>query len=448
MKKLLLPRVCIVGRTNVGKSALFNKLADEKRALVFDQIGITRDPLVDTSSWLGYTYEIIDTAGFLPTLKKEKNDIAARSLLHGEKYIKSANVILFVVDAVVGYVEEDIRLFSFVKKIGIPIIVILNKVDTKIAQDSIDELMYVLQSDRYIALSAIHSRGIADLQELILKEIDWKQFEEKESDTNPYFSVALLGRPNVGKSSIVNIIAEEEISIISDVAGTTREAISKALYTEDNFTITISDTAGVRKSRSVEDRIEELMVSNTMRTVQKSHLVLMVIDINDDALFDQDITLAIKAFEDFGKAILIIWNKLDLLPKNSDPLKIIKEKTAKYKHFFDIVPQILFSAKTKRNKEKLIPEIKALWARYSQRIDSKEVYLYIKELLSQKSLFKIQQKLQIQSLHIIKTSPPTFVIRSRQYALFGSSEVNFLTNHLRKQFDFKGVPIIWKINND
>ncbi len=247
MKKLLLPRVCIVGRTNVGKSALFNKLADEKRALVFDQIGITRDPLVDTSSWLGHTYEIIDTAGFLPTLKKEKNDIVARSLLHGEKYIKSANVILFVVDAVVGYVEEDIRLFSFVKKLGIPVIVILNKVDTKIAQDSIDELMYVLQNDRYIALSAIHSRGIADLQALILKEIDWKKFEEKESDTNSYFSVALLGRPNVGKSSIVNIIAEEEISIISDVAGTTREAISKALYTEDNFTITISDTAGVRK---------------------------------------------------------------------------------------------------------------------------------------------------------------------------------------------------------
>lgn len=448
MKNVLMPRVCIVGRTNVGKSALFNKLADEKRALVFDQAGITRDPLIDTVSWLGHTYEIIDTAGFLPSLKKEKNDIVARSLVHGEKYIKSANLILFVIDAVVGYVEEDIRLFSFIKKLNIPIIVILNKVDTKVGQDSINELMYVLQNHSYIALSAMHSKGIEDLQGLILQQIDWKEFEEKENVTHPYFSVALLGRPNVGKSSIVNIIAEEEISIISDVAGTTREAISKALYTEDNFKITISDTAGVRKARSIEDRIEELMISNTMKTVQKSHLVLMVIDINDSALLDQDITLAIKAFEDFGKGILIIWNKIDLLPKHSDPLKLIKEKTAKYKHFFDVVPQVLFSAKTKRNKEKLIPEIKALWARYSQRLDSKEVHVYIKELLSQKSLFKIQQKLQIQSLHVIKTAPPSFIIKSRQYALFGSSEVNFLTNQLRKKFDLKGVPIIWKINNE
>jgi GTP-binding protein len=448
MKKLLMPRVCIVGRTNVGKSALFNKLADDKRALVFDEIGVTRDPLVDTASWLGHTYEIIDTAGFLPTLKKEKNDIAARALLHGEKYIRSADLILFVVDALVGYVEEDIRLFSFIKKLGVPIIVVLNKVDTKKAQDSLEELLYVLQNHSYISISAAHSRGIEDLQGLIVNQIDWSRYHEEEEGKHPYFSVALLGRPNVGKSSIANILAEEEISIISDVAGTTREAISKDLYTEDNFKITISDTAGVRKSRAVEDRIEELMVSNTMRTVQKSHLVLMVIDINDDQLLDQDITLAIKAFEDFGKAILIIWNKIDLLPKNSDPLKLIKEKTLKYKHFFDIVPQIIFSAKTKRNKEKLIPEIKGLWGRYSQRIESREVYTYIKELLSQKSLFKIQQKLQIQSLHVIKTAPPTFIIKSRQYALFGKSEINFLTNHLRKKFDLKGIPVIWKINNE
>lgn len=443
-----MPRVSIVGRTNVGKSALFNKLADEKRALVFDEIGVTRDPLVDTASWMGYNYEIIDTAGFLPTLKKQKNDIAARALLHGERYITTSDLIIFVVDGAVGYVEEDLRLFSYLKKMSVPIIVVINKIDTKQAQENAEEMTFVLQEERYISISAIHSKSITDLQELILKNIDWKLYEKQAEVSCPYFSVALLGRPNVGKSSIMNIIANEEISIISDVAGTTREAVSTSLLTEDSFHITISDTAGVRKSRSIEERIEELMVSNTMKTIQKSHIVLMVLDINDTEIFDQDMTLAMHAFEQLAKGILIIWNKIDLLPKNSDPLKIIKEKTKKYKHFFDIVPNLLFSAKTERNKEKLIPEIKALWKRYNQRVDGKEVFIYIREILAQKPLIKMQQKLQIQSLHIIKTAPPTLVIRSRQYALFGSSEVNFLTNQLRKKFDLYGVPVIWKINNE
>lgn len=444
MNTKIYPRVTIVGRSNVGKSALFNKLANDKRALVYDEMGVTRDPLVDLSSWKDYTYEIIDTAGFLPTLKKQKNDIVAKSILHGEKYITSSDLIIFVVDGTVGYTQEDLHLFSYIKKINAPIIIVINKIDTKEAEENYLQMTDVLQAGKCIAISAIHSKGISDIQDMITENINWTSYQNQEKSDNEYFHVALLGRPNVGKSSIMNIIAEEEISIVSDVAGTTREAISKDILTKDAFQITLSDTAGVRKSRSIEERIEELMVSNTMKTIKKSHIVIMVIDINDNELYDQDINLAMHAFNTLHKGILVIWNKIDLLKKESDPLKIIKEKTEKYKHFFDIVPQIIFSALTKRNKEKVVPAIKSLWQRYKQRFDSKEIYMLIHEHMQKTPLVKIKQKLQIQSIHVIKTAPPTFVIKSRQHELFTNSEITFLSNSLRKHFDLLGVPIIWK----
>lgn len=438
------PRVTIVGRSNVGKSALFNKLANDKRALVYDEEGVTRDPLVDLSSWCDFTYQVIDTAGFLPTLKKQKNDIVAKSILHGEEYIQTSDMILFVVDGTVGYTQEDLKLFSYVKKISIPICIVINKIDTKLGEEEYLQMVGTLQEGNTIGISAIHSKGISDLQDLIIKNIDWSKYVGKIENDNEYFKVVLLGRPNVGKSSIMNVLMEEDISIVSDVAGTTREAISKDIITEDNFKITLSDTAGVRKSRSIEERIEELMVSNTMKTIDKSHIVIMVLDISSQDLYDQDINLVMRAFYDLHKAVLIIWNKVDLLKKNEDPFKIIKEKTEKYSHFFDIVPQIIFSAITKRNKEMVIPAIKKLWHRYKQRFEGKEIYTIVNEAFLKTPLVKIKQKLQIQSIHVLKTCPPTFCIKSRQHKLFGPSEITFLSNKVRKKFDLSGVPIVWK----
>lgn len=438
------PNVCIVGRSNVGKSALFNKLAETKRALVYDELGVTRDPIVDTSEWKGYTYTIIDTAGFLMSHKKIKNEITEKALVKATEYIHSADVILFVIDGTIGYTNEDRHIWSYVKKLDIPIIIVINKIDTKIAQDEYEHLIGVLQEDNHIAISAIHSHSVNELQDMIITTISWDKWQNKEMETKEYFGVALLGKPNVGKSSITNILVKENISIISPIAGTTREAISKQIE-ENNIEITISDTAGVRKSRSINERIEELMVSNTMKTIEKSHIVIMVFDISEEELYDQDIKLIMHAFNNLHRAVLVIWNKIDLVPTD-DIKQIIKNKTAPYTHFFDIIPQIYFSAKENNEGKIIIDALTHLWKRYKKRFDSREIRMILKEAMHKTPLYRIKQELQFQSLSVIKNAPPTILIKTRQKQWFGDAEIAFFKNQLRKRLDLFGIPIVFIVN--
>jgi GTP-binding protein len=443
MKQKLYPQVSLVGRSNVGKSALFNKLADTKRALVYDELGITRDPIVDTSSWKDYIYTIIDTAGFLIANKQITNDITKKALAKAEDYIKNSDVLLFVVDGVVGYTQEDVQLFSYIKKMNIPILIVINKSDVKSSEDEILSMCGVLQDTGHIAISAIHSKGILDLQNLIIESINWDAYKTNEIHDQEYFKVSLLGRPNVGKSSIMNILVEEEVSIISPIAGTTREAISKELENE-TMRSTITDTAGVRKARSIEERIEELMVSNTMKTLEQSHIVIMVLDISNDELYDQDINLVMRAFNDLHKAVIVIWNKIDLVPKE-EIKNIVAHKTQLYKHFFDTVPQLFFSAITQENKDKIITEIKALWKRYRKHFDSREVCMTLRESLHKTPLIRIKQELQFQSLSVIKTAPLTIMIKTRQKLWFKDAEISFFKNQMRKKFNLLGCPIVFVI---
>ncbi len=443
MKTKLNPQVSLVGRSNVGKSALFNKLANHKRALVYDELGITRDPIIDESSWKDYTYTIVDTAGFLIANKQIINDITKKALIKAEEYIKNSDLLLLVVDGVVGYTQEDIQLFSYIKKLNIPILIVINKSDVKSSESEILSMQGVLQEHGHIAISAIHSKAISDLQDLIVNSIKWDLYKINNQENQEYFNVAFLGRPNVGKSSIMNILVEEDVSIISPIAGTTREAISKELSNE-TMRITITDTAGVRKPRSIEERIEELMVSNTMKTLEQSHIVIMVLDISSEELYDQDINLAMRAFNELHKAIIIIWNKTDLV-KKEDIKKIVEKKTHLYKHFFDCLPQIYFSALTKENKNGIIKEIKALWKRYSQKFDSREICMALRESLHKTPLIRIKQELQFQTLSVIKTKPLTIMIKTRQKPWFKESEISFFKNQLRKKFNLLGCPIVFII---
>jgi GTP-binding protein len=443
IKKNKIPQVTLIGRSNVGKSALFNKLADYKRALVYDELGITRDPIADTSHWKDYCYTIIDTAGFLIHNKQITNDITRKSLERAKEYIETSDVLLFIVDGVIGYTQEDMQLFSYIKKLNIPILIVINKSDVKESEETALTMQGVLQDHGHITISAIHSKAISDLQDLIVETINWNKYTEAIENNQEYFKVSLLGRPNVGKSSIMNILVEENISIISPIAGTTREAISKELD-DDTFKITISDTAGVRRARCVDERIEELMVSNTMKTIERSHIIIMVFDISSDELYDQDINLVMHAFNDLHKAVLVVWNKTDLVPA-TEIKTIIEKKTHLYKHFFDIIPQVTFSAVTKENKEKIIKEIKALWKRYKQYFDSREVCMALRESLHKTPLIRIKQELQFQSLSVIKNTPPTIMIKTRQKQWFKEAELSFFKNQMRKKFNLLGVPVVFVI---
>lgn len=438
------PHVCLVGRSNVGKSALFNKLAETKRALVYDELGITRDPIVDISSWKGHTYRIIDTAGFLISYKKKNNEITQKALMKATDYIKTADVILFVIDGEVEYTQEDRHIFSFIKKLNIPIIIVINKIDIKIVKEDYKNMFNIFPAADYIGVSAIHSYNINNLQDLIIKNILWNKYNMSFGKEKEYFNVAFLGKPNVGKSSIANILVKEDISIISPIAGTTREAISKQIE-ENDIEITIADTAGVRKKRSIDERIEELMVSNTMKTIERSHIVIVVFDVSEDDLYDQDIKLAMYAFNDLHKAVLVIWNKIDKI-KKEDLKANINKKIQQYLYFFDNIPQIYFSAiDDNSNGAIIINEIQKLWKRYKQHFDTREIKVFLKEAMHNTPLFRIKQKLEFQSLSVIKNAPLTILIKSRQKQWFKDAEIAFFKNKLRKKFDLFGVPIVFVV---
>lgn len=438
MKKKFL--VTIIGRSNIGKSALFNKLADSKRALVFDTNGVTRDPMHDDSSWKEFQYTIADTAGFITEKKIAKDDIITKlAITKAKEYLQNADIILFMIDGSVGYTQEDMQLFSSLKKLKKEIIIVVNKGDRK---ESIENMIYItniFKGFSIIKISAMHSININNLQDLIIS------FFPKDSNTDSYDNkeknkIAILGKPNVGKSSIMNILIEKNISIISSIAGTTRETISEDL-TSSSQSYILSDTAGVRKSRAVNERIEELMVSNTMNTIQNANIIIMVFDITEENISDQDIKLISYAWNTLYKAILVIWNKVDLIQIGSIN-KFINNKISQYRHIFDNIPQITFSTVDHSyKKEKIIDQVNLLSERYNQFLDSKEIKIILKDALFKNPIYKMKQKLDFQKLNVSRTAPPTIIIYSRQKMLFTNSEITFLQKKIRAQKDLFGIPI-------
>lgn len=435
MKKKI---VTIVGRSNVGKSALFNKLADTKRALVFDTLGVTRDPIHDTSSWKDFQYTIVDTAGFVIDKKVMTKDIVVGLAIEkARKYILDSDVILFMIDGQVGYTQEDRHLFSFIKKLKAQIIIVINKSDRSDIEENVICVTNTFSGYPVIAISAIHSININNLQDMITSFLPQMS---NSGDLKMETKVAILGKPNVGKSSIMNILMEKNISIVTPLVGTTRETISELLDTEA-CQYMISDTAGVRKSRSINERIEELMVSNTINTVQDANIVIMVFDVTEEALSDQDITLMMYSWETLHKAILVVWNKVDLLESGTVEKNIAK-KILLYKHIFDVIPQVIFSTiDTSYKKSDILDALIALQKRYTQFLDPKEIKMILKDALYKNPLYKMKQKLDFQKLAVVHAAPPTIVIYSKQKILFGKSELSYLQRCIRGKIDLYGVPI-------
>jgi GTP-binding protein len=432
-----IPTVVLVGRPNVGKSALFNKLADKKRALVYDVEGVTRDPIVDTVSWGSCLYRLVDTAGIFESLSK-RDLLTQEGVKKSFSYLDKADIILFVVDGSVGYTEEDIRILEYAKKKRKPLFVVVNKSDLKLTQELISQGYYDGDEYEKVFLSAIHRKNIEGLQKQISTVLKKESDGGEEAET-PYFFVTFLGKPNVGKSSIMNILTRSQSSFVSSVPGTTREAVSFGLE-DSSFAITLTDTAGVRRKKSVSSRLEELMVSNTIRSIECSHIVIMVFDASEERLADQDLQLVMKAFNDYNKAVLVIWNKIDLV-KTKNIKRYVNEKIDLYQYFFRNIPQVYFSAKQMKDGKQIIHEIKKLWMRYSQVYDSKEIQLLLKEALAKKSIVKSKQILTFQYAYVAKTKPLSIIISSRQKEYFTESTLLFLKNEIRKKKKLLGVPI-------
>ncbi len=437
MKKNKIPRVSVVGKPNVGKSALFNKISIDSRALVYDEKGVTRDPISGKSEWKDYVFEIIDTAGLF-SKKSQKNDfILNKACEKAYEYIKLSDVILFVVDAFEGLDFSDYEIYEELKKINKRIIIVANKFDKKNIHENLDEIFSL--SHKVICVSAIHSLGINDLFDEIIEVLKLEKLEACVESGVKSYNVTFLGRPNVGKSSILNALSNSNRSLVSEIPGTTRESI-KEEFEFDDITLNVIDTAGVRKQSAIEGRLEALMVSNTISMVEKSHLVLVVFDLSARELFDQDIKLLGYIFQDLCRAVVVIWNKIDLL-KNEDYKKIVFDITEKYKHIFENIPSLFLSTKTRENIDLIFPLVKKIIKNYHKRFIPEEVLNIFRNSFGEKNVKRCTQQLKIVDVNVLRTAPPTFLIKTSNARWFNSSHRAMLSKVLRKKFDLEGVPI-------
>jgi GTP-binding protein len=424
--------VVIVGRINVGKSTLFNRLATNKRSIALDYSGVTRDFITDTVSWNDTVFTIIDTGGM--SLRKTQDPMLEKVRAVAENQVASCDIVLFMCDGTVGVLPEDKEIARSLRKMGKQVILVVNKADSSLTQNQLFEFEKLGFKD-LCTLSAQHGTGMAELLEAITGKIRMYSTKEEEK---PAYSVVLLGKPNVGKSSLMNLLAKQERSIVLDMPGTTREALSQEIQFY-NKKIELVDTPGIRRKRSVGGDIEPLMVKSSFAALKDADIVMLLIDATEGTLVDQELKLAFYAFQEQCKALILLINKQDLATADSE--RELEVSLDLYKHIIDEIPFLKISCKTEKNVGKIVPMLDKVWERYSQRFDNEEITQLFMSNLSKKPLFYIGQRLILYKVEQIKTAPITFVLTVNRPNWFGESQLGFFENILRKEYDLKGVPV-------
>lgn len=432
--KRKLPKVIIVGRMNVGKSTLFNRLAVNVKSMILDYEGVTRDFLQDTISWRSRTFQIIDTGGI--SLKKTQDQLAERSRTKVLELIQEADVCLFVCDGTVGILPEDRDIAKQLRKMGKTVIAVINKMDVHSAQEQLHEFDR-LGFKVVVPISAQHARGTQELLSAIIDTLP-ESTDSVEPEQPVKCRVVLLGKPNVGKSSLINLLTNKERSLVSPIPGTTREAISEKIsfYHED---ILLTDTPGIRKKGSVSETLESMMVKTSFRAVDAAHIVLLMIDASAGQLADQELKLAFYAFEDCHKAVIVLFNKEDLTDEESKVA--LDSDVSLYKNLMKKVESLSISCKTGKNIGRIVPLITKVWERYSQELPEEELSLLFKDALRVRPFYKNEQLLMIHTVKQTYKAPLTITLKVNMPEWFGSSQLGYFENVLRKKYDLKGVPV-------
>ena len=430
----IMPSVVIVGRTNVGKSTLFNRLSVSVKSITYDEAGVTRDILKDTVSWQGKFFSLIDTGGI--SLRKTTDEILEKARTLALSMMESADIVLMVCDGKVGIVPEDREIVKLLHKMGKKVILVINKIDSKAAQEIAHEFRQ-FGFKHSVEVSAQHAHGIGDLLEMIVELLPVAG-QTTETIEKPGCKVVLLGKPNVGKSSLMNLLLKKERSIVADMPGTTREAISDRVtfYQED---ILVTDTPGIRKKHSVTEDLETMMVKSSFRALDEADVVLLLIDASQGQLADQELKLAFYAFTQKYKGLVILFNKSDL--KTDDTQERLEFHMEEYEFMLDKVPQLTISCKTEKNVGKVLPLVKQVCDRYNQKFSGEELTMLFKDALQKRPLFAKTKALNVLRVEQIKTGPITLLMIVNEPLWFGPSQLTFFEKVLRKAHDLKGVPI-------
>ena len=427
------PVVAVVGRPNVGKSTLFNKLIGQRLSIVDDTPGVTRDRIYGEAEWSGHKFMVIDTGGIEP----KTDDFILKSMRNqAELAIDMANVIIFVTDLKSGVTAADMDVASMLLKSGKPIVLCVNKCD-KIGDTPLEFYeFYNLGLGEPIAVSSVHGHGTGDLLDAVFEHIDFSEEEELDSEV---INVAVIGKPNAGKSSLINHIAGEERSIVSDVAGTTRDAIDTEVensYGRFNFI----DTAGLRRKSRVEDTIEKYSVLRAKMAIERSDVCVIMIDGND-GFTEQDSKVAGLALEQ-GKACIIAVNKWDIVDKDGHTMDAYRKKLMKDFSFMTYAPIVFISAKTGQRVDRLFSLIKYVHEQNTMRISTG----MLNDVLADATA-RVQppsdkgKRLKIYYMTQASTRPPTFVCFCNKTELFHFSYQRYLENQIRSTFGLEGTPV-------
>ena len=428
------PVVAIVGRPNVGKSTLFNTLAGDKISIVQDTPGVTRDRIYADVNWLNYNFTIVDTGGIEP----ESNDIILKSMREqAEIAISTSDVIMFITDVRQGLVDADGKVADMLRRSGKPVVLVVNKVDSfeKFMPDVYE--FYNLGIGDPMPVSAASQLGLGDMLDEVVKYFDASATEEIE-DERP--RVAIIGKPNAGKSSIINKLLGEDRVIVSDIAGTTRDAIDTTI-TRNGTEYVFIDTAGLRKKNKIKEEIERYSIIRTVSAVERCNVAVLVIDATE-GITDQDTKIAGIAHER-GKGMIIVVNKWDALEEKND--KSIYKFTNKIREEFAYMPyaEILFvSAKTGQRLPKLFETIDAVIENHSLRIATGVLNEIMAEAvaLNQPPSDK-GKRLRLYYITQVSVKPPTFVIFVNDKELMHFSYTRYIENKIREAFGFRGTPL-------
>lgn len=425
------PVVAIVGRPNVGKSTIFNRIVGERVSIVEDVPGVTRDRIYNSAEWLGKDFNIIDTGGIDLSDEPFLEQIRAQA----EIAIDEADVIIFITNGREGVTDADEQVAKILYRSNKPIVLAINKVDNPEMRDQIYDF-YSLGFGEPYPISGSHGLGLGDMLDAVRAHFPKEEEEEYPDDTVKF---SLIGRPNVGKSSILNALLGEDRVIVSDIAGTTRDAIDTT-YTFDGQDYVMIDTAGMRKRGKVYESTEKYSVLRAMRAIERSDVVLVVINA-EEGIREQDKRIAGYA-HDAGRAMIIVVNKWDAINKDEKTINVWTEDIREQFQFLSYAPIVFVSAKTKQRLNNLFPLINQVSDNHSLRVQSSMLNDVISDAVAMNpSPMDKGKRLKIFYTTQVAVKPPTFVVFVNDPELMHFSYERFLENRIRDAFPFDGTPI-------
>lgn len=430
------PLVAIVGRPNVGKSTFFNRIVGQRISIVKDTPGVTRDRLYADAEWCGHSFTLIDTGG----LEIKSEDVMWSHIrAQAQIAVETADVIVFMLDGKTGLTHEDYEVAAYLRKSRKPILLVVNKLDNNEQHLLYD--FYELGLGEPIGISAGQAKGLGDVLDEIVKLTGKYETEEKEEA----LKIAVVGKPNAGKSSLVNKLLGYDRVIVSDIAGTTRDAIDTRIKIGDKEYILI-DTAGIRRKRSVEEDLEQYSVMRSLGAVRRADVCLIVIDSSEE-LSEQDVKIAGYVHEQ-GKPSVVVMNKWDVVEKDTYTIEKYNRKLKEELKFMDYFIPTYVSAKTGKRVDNLIKLAERAYENASRRVSTGLLNDVLREaILTNEPPSKNGKRLKIYYVTEVSANPPTFVIFVNDDTLMHFSYRRYLENALRRSFDFEGTPIRLIIRN-